>query len=85
MPFIAGTLSRGTGFTINDLTPAAVAVDTTHRTIPSFIPFADTVINDDLIPPAFACGDGGCVHFGATAYREMGARYANRMRAVQQQ
>lgn len=81
VPFIAGTMSFGEEFAI--LSDARAQVDSVHRQIPELIPFADTVINDDLIPPAFPCGNGSCVHFGATAYREIGARYAELMRAVQ--
>lgn len=91
VPFIAGTLSRGPERRLDELPPASTFVDNVHRNIPSFIPFADIVDNIDLIPPSHLCGDGSgdgtgnCIHFGATAYREMGTRYAERMQAVQQQ
>lgn len=81
VPFIAGTMSIGGEFSV--LTPAREVVDGVHRLVPSLIPFAATVLNDDLVPPTYPCGNGGCIHFGATAYREMGARYANSMLAVQ--
>ncbi len=82
VPFIAGTMSRGAEF--NDFWPAKEIVDGVHRNVSSIIPFAASVNNDDLVPPAYPCGQGGCIHFGARAYREMGQRYAIRMREVQQ-
>jgi len=81
IPFVAGTMSRGEEFA--DLSDTKARVDGVHRNVSTIIPFASTVINDDLVPPAFPCGEGSCIHFGATAYREMGNRYANRMLEIQ--
>ncbi len=77
IPFIVGTMSKGGAqvpFSDNKL-----LVDTVHRNIANALSFADFVNNDDLIPPAFACGGGSCIHFGAEALREMGARYYERL------
>jgi len=81
IPFIAGTMSRGAEFA--DLWPAKAIVDEVHRNVSGKVPFAASVIADDLVPNAFPCGEGGCIHFGSRAYREMGVRYAEQMRAVQ--
>ena len=81
IPFIVGTMSRGEEFA--DFSAPKQQVDGVHRIVSSIIPFAATVINDDLVPPAFPCGQGSCIHFGATALREMGSRYAERMLEVQ--
>jgi len=81
IPFIVGTMSQAREFA--DLSADKATIDRVHRLIAEVIPFASAVINDDLVPPAYACGQGSCIHFGATAYREMGARYAAQMRAVQ--
>jgi len=48
------------------------------------VPFAAFVNNDDLVPPAYPCGNGSCVHFGAAAYREMGRRYAEQLQEIWQ-
>lgn len=75
IPFIAGTMSRAREFAwfgeIKD------QVDAAHRGISDSIPWSDYVNNDDLVPPAYPCGSGSCVHFGALALREMGARYSD--------
>ena len=77
LPFIVGTMSMGKD-AISDQTPFSAIkqlVDDAHRNIANLIPLADYVNNDDLVPPAYPCGEGSCVHFGAAAYREMGSRY----------
>ncbi len=81
IPFVAGTMSFGEEFA--QVSSSKQIVDGVHRTVGSFIPFAATSIHDDLVPPAYPCGEGSCVHFGATAYREMGRRYADRMLEIQ--
>jgi len=81
VPFVAGTMSRGDDFA--DLSPAKLVVDTVHRNVSTLIPFAGTVNNDNFVPPAYPCGQGGCVHFGDNAYREIGVSYAEIMRSVQ--
>ncbi len=82
VPFIAGTMSFGGEFA--EPSQERAAVDAIHRGLPRVIPFSATVDNIDLVPPAHSCGNGGCIHFGSTAYREMGNRYAMWMRSVQQ-
>jgi len=77
IPFVAGTMSMGIDERgdFSDFNPHKTMVDTVHRNIPSLIPFSDVVINDDLVPAnGFPCGFGSCVHFGASALREMGVR-----------
>ncbi len=77
IPFIVGTMSQGSDAR-GDLTPFGEAkqmVDETLRNVASLIPLSDVVINDDLVPPQYSCGEGSCIHFGALAYREMGNRY----------
>lgn len=81
LPFIVGTMSKGSDAT-SDQTPFSTIkqlVDDAHRNIGNLIPLADFVNNDDLVPPAYPCGEGSCVHFGAAAYREMGSRYYDRL------
>ena len=73
IPFVVGTMSMG-----GDQAPFSdtkLLVDATHRNIAQLVPFANVVNSDDLIPPAFPCGGGSCIHFGAAALREMGVRY----------
>lgn len=77
IPFILGTMSRGNDergdFSVFD--DVKTVVDTTHQLLPSQLNFVATVMTDDLVPAAFPCGQGSCIHFGAEAYREMGNRY----------
>jgi hypothetical protein len=77
IPFIVGTMSKGADPRDSQLpfSPAKVIVDAAHRNVASTIPTAGFVNNDDLVPPAYPCGGGTCVHFGAQALREMGVRY----------
>ncbi len=77
IPFIVGTMAMGeeqAPFSDNKM-----LVDAAHRNVATAVSFADFVNNDDLVPPAFACGGGSCIHFGADALREMGARYYERL------
>jgi len=68
-----GTMSKG--FPYNELNESKLIVDDVHRNISQFIPFSAVVNNDDLVPTDYPCGEGDCIHFGSRAYREMGARY----------
>lgn len=77
LPFVVGTMSLGSDER-GDQTPYGEAkqiVDDTLRNVANLIPLSGVVINDDLIPPNYPCGEGSCIHFGAAAQREMGARY----------
>ena len=47
-----------------------------------YIPHADWVNNDDLVPPAYPCGRSSCVHFGAAAMREQGRRFDEALRRI---
>ena len=84
IPFVVGTMSRGNdnrgSFSV--FGAEKQRVDAAHRTIENRVPYTGFVNADDLIPPAHPCGNGSCVHFGATAYREMGQRYANILRQI---
>lgn len=84
IPFIVGTMSKGADSRGSQL-PFGVAklmVDAVHRNIATTIPMTGFVNSDDLIPPAYPCGEGSCVHFGALALREMGVRYYDELTAL---
>jgi len=82
IPFIVGTMSKGADFRDNQLPFSATKrqVDAVHRNVASLIPNSGFVNADDLVPPAYPCGEGSCVHFGAAALREMGNRYYSELR-----
>ncbi len=84
VPFVVGTMSMGTDARGSQVPfiDSKLVVDDVHRNIADIVPFSAVVNADDLIPPAYPCGEGSCVHFGATALREMGARYAERLRSL---
>ena len=73
LPFVAGTMSKGDGYA--DFGDLKLIVDGVHRSLADELSHAAVVNNDDLVPPDYPCGSGGCIHFGAAAYREMGHRY----------
>ena len=77
IPFIVGTLSQGSDSRGDQMpfSDGKLLVDNVLRDIASLVPLSDVVINDDLVPPGYACGEGSCIHFGAAAYRVMGQRY----------
>ncbi len=84
VPFIVGTMSqgedtRGAQLPFGD---AKVIVDNAHRNVTNLIPLSGVVLTEDLIPPAYPCGEGTCVHFGAAAQREMGVRYYTELKAL---
>jgi hypothetical protein len=80
IPFIAGTMSMGEGQAPFSETQSLV--DSVHRNIAQLTDHTGFVNNDDLIPPAFPCGAGSCIHFGGAALREMGNRYYERLFSV---
>ena len=84
VPFIAATMSKGNDARSEQspFSERKQLVDNAHRNIANFIPLADFVNNDDLVPSAFPCGEGSCIHFGSSAYREMGNRYYETLRSL---
>ncbi|MBX2836885.1 MAG: sialate O-acetylesterase, partial [Gammaproteobacteria bacterium] len=84
IPFIVGTMSRGNDErgTFSDFSAEKQRVDDAHRNFPNLVPFAAVAIADDLVPPAYPCGQGSCIHFGAAAYRELGVRYYEALQSV---
>ena len=84
IPFVVGTMSRGNDergeFSV--FGAEKQRVDAAHRTIENRVAYTGVVNADDLVPPAYPCGNGSCVHFGAAAYREMGQRYADILRQI---
>jgi len=78
VPFVLGTMSMGPPY---DFQPEPKQiVDGVHRNIQAAVPHSAFVAVDDLVPPAFPCGEGDCIHFGAASYREMGSRYYDFLR-----
>lgn len=73
IPFVLGTMSKGAPYNFQP-DPKQV-VDSVHRNIQSIVPFSEYVDNDGLVPNAYPCGEGDCIHFGSTSYRLMGLRY----------
>lgn len=84
IPFIVGTMSKGRDATSSQIPFSTIKliVDAAHRNVASLIPMSDFVNNDDLLPPAYPCGEGSCIHFGAAAHREMGLRYYERLNGL---
>jgi hypothetical protein len=78
IPFVVGTMSLGID-SRDDLSKFSTAkqlVDNAHRNLPNVIAFSSFSNHDDLVPAnGYPCGNTTCVHFGATALREMGRRY----------
>ena len=77
VPFIVATQSRGDDerARFSRFGEAKRRVDEVHRNVADSVPHADVVNNDDLVPPAYPCGQSSCVHFGAAALREQGRRF----------
>jgi len=84
IPFVVGTMSMGSDARGSQVPFGAAKqqVDAAHRNVALAIPSSAVVNNDDLVPPAFPCGQSSCIHFGAAALREMGARYYDQLRQV---
>ena len=84
VPFIVGTMSKGEDARgdFSSWSENKEQVDSVHRQVTELIPFADWVNNDDLIPSAYPCGTGSCIHFGSEALREMGQRYFQALERV---
>ncbi|MBX2825515.1 MAG: sialate O-acetylesterase, partial [Gammaproteobacteria bacterium] len=84
LPFVLGTMSRGDDErgTFSEFDPFKTTVDLVHRTLPTEVPGVAVTNNDDLVPDAYPCGQGSCIHFGAAAYREMGRRYFEELQAL---
>ena len=76
IPFVAGTMSKGVDERddLSQFSPQKQEIDNAHRSLPT----AHTSFSnhDDLVPAnGYPCGNTSCIHFGAEALREMGARY----------
>ena len=84
IPFVLGTMSRGSDERGDFSTYSNLKqrIDDVHRNLPGVLPFSETVVADDLVPPAFQCGNNSCIHFGAAAYREIGGRYYQAIQRV---
>ena len=84
IPFVVATMSKGYDERgdYRRTTELGRHVDDTHRNIAALVPYADFVNTDDLVPPAHPCGRSSCVHFGATAMREQGERFAEAIRRI---
>ncbi len=80
VPFVLGTMSKGGVY--SEFTNTKLIVDGVHRNVGNSIPYAAVVNSDDLVPNDYPCGEGSCIHFGASAYREMGNRYYDRLQNV---
>lgn len=84
VPFVLGTTSQGVDergdFAF--FSPSRTLVDGVHRTIADRVSRSGVVVADDLVPPAWPCGQGSCVHFGSAAYRELGVRFYNELSLV---
>ena len=85
IPFVIGTMSRGDDVRgmFSLFGADKQMVDDAHRTLQNRLPGVTHVSADDLVPPAYPCGQSSCVHFGAAAYRELGFRYSQGMRRLQ--
>ncbi len=84
IPFILGTMSRGFDER-GDLSvfhPDKQLVDNFHRELPAQLPYVATSVHDDLVGNQWPCGNSTCIHFGAEALREIGARYYQQLQAV---
>ena len=81
IPFVLATMSKGEDVRGGALAPGGTfpepksIVDAVHRDVANVVPFSRVVDADDLVPPAYPCGQGFCIHFGARALRELGVRY----------
>jgi hypothetical protein len=84
IPFIVGTMSKGSDSRGSQLPFGAAkqVVDAIHRNVATTIPLSGFVNSDDLVPPAYPCGEGSCIHFGALALRQMGVRYYNELTSL---
>lgn len=84
IPFVVGTMSMGADGRGSQLPfgTAKLVVDAAQRNVAQTIPVSGFVNNDDLVLPAYPCGEGTCVHFGAAALREMGVRYYRELSAL---
>ncbi|MBX2883788.1 MAG: sialate O-acetylesterase [Granulosicoccus sp.] len=82
IPFVVGTMSVGNDsngdFSI--LSAEKQIIDNVHRSVESLVSHSALSNHDDLVPPAYPCGNSSCIHFGAEAFRVMGGRYYDALR-----
>jgi len=85
IPFVMGTMSKGDDSRgmFSDFGTDKQRVDDAHRTLQNTLNHVTHISADDLVPPAYPCGESSCVHFGSEAYREMGYRMHIGMRNLQ--
>lgn len=86
IPFVVGTMSRGIdeNGSFADYSDIKQRIDDVHRSIDSLVPHSAVSNHDDLVPPAYPCGNDSCIHFGSEALREMGRRYYDALRVAAQ-
>lgn len=84
VPFIVATMSKGADSrgSYARFSPRKQRIDSVHRAVADLMPYADFIDNDDLVPPAYPCGQSSCVHFGADALREQGKRFDQALRRI---
>lgn len=80
IPFVAGTMSRGEEFAF--FNGPKTMVDEATRALPDVVVHTGLSNHDDLVPPAYPCGNIDCIHFGPEALREMGRRYYAALKAA---
>lgn len=82
VPFLIGTMSRGADERgdLSEFPPEKQLVDSAHRTLAAELPYAGLANLDDLVPPAYPCGNTTCIHFGPEALRVAGQRYYEALR-----
>ena len=86
IPFVVGTMSRGVdeNGSFAEYSDIKQTIDNVHRSIDSLVPHSAVSNHDDLVPPAYPCGNDSCIHFGSAALREMGRRYYDALQVAAQ-
>jgi len=84
IPFLVATQSKGddSRARFSQFSATKLQVDAAQRAVADYIPYSDFINNDDLVPPAYPCGQVSCIHYGAAALREQGRRYFAALKRV---